>query len=194
MVLRRVICALRSAKELETVGNWPAEARWPTLLVTLPVEDAARARKIAEALISIELTGEPWTRSEKDGVTVYHAPSFGGLVSFSPAFAVSDKMMFVGSDAAVVEAEIGRVVQPGEMEKSAIFREATTWVPAADSAFNYVDTRRPFERADAAVRPLLLMGAAFSPALGKNIILWIPAAGGDRQASFADRHVAALPE
>lgn len=164
---------LRAAfgEELEIVGNWLADARWPTLLVTLPVADAARARKIAAALTSIELTGEPWTQSEKDGVTVYHAPPFGsGLVSFSPAIAVSDKMMFVGSDAPVVEAEIGRVAQPaGELEKSAIFREAAAQVPAADSAFSYVDTRLLFERADAAVRPLLLMSAAFSPTLGKNI-------------------------
>lgn len=163
---------LRAAfgEELEIVGNWLADARWPTLLVTLPVKDAARARKVVEALISIEPAGEPWTRSEKNDVTIYHAPPFGGLVSFSPAFAVSDKMMFVGSDATVVEAEIGRAVQPaGELEKSAIFRDAAAQVPAADSAFNYVDTRLLFERTDSAVRPLLLMSAALSPNLDKKI-------------------------
>jgi hypothetical protein len=55
------------------------------------------------------------------------------------------------------------------LEKSAVFRDATKQVPAGESAFNYVDTRLLFERADAAVRPLLLMGAAFSPVLGKNL-------------------------
>jgi hypothetical protein len=79
-------------------------------------------------------------------------------------------MMCAGSDAAAVEAAVATVARPaGELEKSALFRDAANQVPEPDSGFNYVDTRLLFERADAAVRPLLLMSATFYPALGKNI-------------------------
>ena len=76
----------------------------------------------------------------------------------------------LGSDAGAVETALSRVAQPaGELEKSAIFRDAAGQVPPAESAFNYVDTRLFYERADAAARPLLLMGAAFYPALAQTI-------------------------
>ncbi len=44
-------------------------------------------------------------------------------------------------------------------------------MPVGDSAFNYVDTRLFYERIDAAVRPLLLMGATLYPALGQSVDL-----------------------
>ena len=156
-------------EELELIGEWPPDARWPTLLATLPVKDAERARKIADALTSVELAGAAWTRSEKGGVAYYSVQPFGGFVPLSPAIAVSDKMMVAGSDAAAVEAAMAKNAHPaGCSEKSATFREAAARLPAADSAFAYVDTRLLFERADAALRPLLLMSATFYPALGKQ--------------------------
>ena len=157
-------------EELEMVGDWPPDSRWPILQATLPVKDPVRARKIAEALTSVEISGTPWTRSEKNGATIYNAQPFGGFVPLNFAIAVSDQMMIAGSDAAAIEAALTRTGSPaGELEKSAVFQDAAKQVPTGNSAFNYVDARLLFERADAAVRPLLLMGAAFSPAMGKNV-------------------------
>lgn len=159
-------------EELEIVGDWPTDSHWPTLIATLPVNDVGRAKKIAEALTSVEIGGAPWTRSDQNGATFYSAQPFGGFVPVHPAMAVSDKFMFAGSEVAAVEGALGRVTQPAsELEKSATFHDAAAQVPAADSAFNYVDTRLLYERADAAARPLLLMGATFYPALGKTIDL-----------------------
>lgn len=156
-------------EELEIVGDWPADSRWPTLVATLPVNDAGRATKIVEALTSVEIGGAPWTRNEQNGTTFYSAQPFGGFVPVHPAIAVSNKFIFAGSDLAAVEGARGRIAQPAsELEKSATFRDAAAQVPAAESAFNYVDTRLLYERVDAAARPLLLMGATFYPALGKT--------------------------
>ncbi|HEX5176227.1 MAG TPA: hypothetical protein VFV83_04315, partial [Chthoniobacteraceae bacterium] len=163
---------LRAAfgEEFEIMGEWPADVQWPTLVATLPVNDAARGRKIAEALTSVEIAGTAWTRSDENGATVYRMQPFGGFVPVHPAIAVSETMMVVGSDADAVAATLNRAAQPkGELEKSAIFRDAAAQVPPADSAFNYVDTRLFYERADAAARPLLLMGAAFYPALAQTV-------------------------
>ena len=157
-------------EEIEIVGDWPADSRSPVLQATLPVKDAARARKIVEALTSVEIAGASWERSEGDGTTFYSAQLFGGIVPLRLAIAVSDQMMFAGSDLAALEAALTRIAPPADgLEKSVVFQDATKKVPAGESAFNYVDTRLLFERAEAAVRPLLLMGAAFSPTLGKNL-------------------------
>ena len=164
---------LRTAfgEELEVVGDWPAEAHWPTLIATLPSKDVSRGRKIVEALTSVEIAGAAWKRSDENGATVYSAEPFGGLVSVRPAIAVSDAMVIVGSDAAAVEAALGRFAQPEKkLEKSAIFREAVAQVAPAETAFNYVDTRLLYERVDAALRPFLLMGAASYPGSGRRLI------------------------
>ncbi|MEO8044370.1 MAG: hypothetical protein ABI674_05640, partial [Spartobacteria bacterium] len=159
-------------EELEIVGDWPPEAHWPSLIATLPVRDAARARKIADALTSVDIAGAPWTRTEQDGATLYSAQPFGGLVPIHPALAVSDKFMCAGSDAELVaKAFAGGTRLAGDLEKSATFHDAAVRVPVADSAFNYVDARLLYERVDAAARPLLLMGATFYPALGQTVDL-----------------------
>lgn len=163
---------LRTAfgEELEIVGDWPADAHWPTLVATLPVNDSARGRKIVEALTSVEIAGAAWTRSDENGVAVYSAQPFGGFHPVRPSIAVSDTRIIVGLDAAAVGAALSRVAQPtGELDKSAIFRDAAALVPPADSAFNYVDTSLFYQRADAAIRPLLLMGAALYPGLAQTV-------------------------
>ncbi len=103
---------------------------------------------------------------------IYGAQPLGGFIPLHFAIAVTDQMMFAGSDAAAIETALSRSASPaGELEKSSLFHDAVRQVPAGNSAsaFNYVDTRLLFERTDAAVRPLLLMGATFYPALGKNV-------------------------
>ena len=163
---------LRTAfgEEFEILGDWPADAHWPTLVATLPVNDAVHGRKIAEALTSVDIAGAAWTRSDKNGATVCSVQPFANFVPVRLTIAVSERTMIIGSDADSVEAALSRVAQPaGELEKSAIFRDAAAQVPPADSAFNYVDTRLFYERADAAARPLLLMGAAFYPALAQTV-------------------------
>jgi hypothetical protein len=155
--------------EVELFGEWAPQAHWPTFTLTLPVKDAGQARKVADALASGELAGATWTRTEKEGVTYYNLTGFGGFVPISPAIALSDRKLVAGSDAGTVETDITRKVPPAEaLEKGPAFREATSRVAAAGSAFNYVDTRLLFERADAALRPLLLMSATIYPALGKQ--------------------------
>ncbi len=159
-------------EELEIVGDWPGDARWPTLLATLPISDGARARKIAEALTAVEIGGTSWTRTEQNGATFYSVQPFGGFVPVHPAIAVSDKFLCAGSDIGQVKSAVARLGQPPrELEKSATFHDAVIRVPVGDSAFNYVDTRLLYERVDAAVRPLLLMGATLYPALGRTVDL-----------------------
>ncbi|MBA3830901.1 MAG: hypothetical protein H0X34_03200 [Chthoniobacterales bacterium] len=156
--------------EMEVIGEWAAGAQWPALSVSLTVRDAPRARKIADALTSVELAGASWARSEKDGVSYYSTSSLGGFVPISPALAVSDRKLMAGTDATAIKAAMTQRRAPAaELQKSASFHDAEAQVPAGESAFNYIDTQLLFERADAAVRPLLLMSATIYPAWGNKI-------------------------
>ncbi len=156
--------------EMEIIGSWPADSRWPVLSVTLPVRDSVRARKIADAVVTVPLAGSAWTRTDKDGVSSYVTEGFGGFVPVRPAVAISDRQLTAGTDATAVESAImQKTPGAGELEKSATFREAVARVPAGDAGFNYLDPGLLFSRADAALRPLLLMSASLYPALGQKV-------------------------
>ncbi len=156
--------------ELEIIGQWPGDVHWPNFVASLPVTDLARARRIADALTSIEIAGGGWTRTQKNGVTLYTSQPFTGLVAVSLVVAITEKMLFAGTDDGAVEAAVVNAgPPPGELEKTAAFREAAATVPPAETAFNYVDTRLLFERLDAAIRPLLTAAATLYPALRQNL-------------------------
>ena len=160
---------LAFGNEMEVFGEWAAQARWPAFSALLPVKDGARARKIADALASVELAGATWTHSDKDGVSYYSLPAFGGFVPVVPAIAVSDRLLVFGSDVSAVEkAMTKKMPASDELAKSTKFRDAVARIPAAGVAFNYLDTQLLFERADATVRPLLLLGATLYPAWGNK--------------------------
>ncbi len=158
------------AGEMDLVGDWPPETRWPNLSATLPVKDAVRARKIVDALTSVPLAGASWTQTERDGVVYYSLPGFGGFVPLRPTLALSPQRLVAGSDATTVETQMaGKISAGNELEKSAPFREAVARVPAGDAGFHYLDPRLLLERADTALRPLLLLSATIYPALGNKI-------------------------
>src|SRR5205823_10193201 len=50
--------------ELSSLADWPSSAHWPSLLLTLPIIDAAKAGKIVEALIRTDESAT-WTNTTK---------------------------------------------------------------------------------------------------------------------------------
>src|SRR5207248_4365048 len=56
--------------ELGALADWPSSAHWPSLLLTLPVLDVAKASKIIEAFTRAD-EGAIWTQTEKDGVRYF---------------------------------------------------------------------------------------------------------------------------
>ena len=167
---RRTTCGWLLATKSRFSANGRRRRAGPHFSALLPVKDGARARKIADALASVELAGATWTRSDKDGVSYYSLPAFGGFVPVAPAIAVSDRLLVFGSDASAVEKAMTKKAAAAseELAKSTKFRDAVARVPAAGVAFNYLDTQLLFERADATVRPLLLLGATIYPAWGNK--------------------------
>src|SRR5262249_46207136 len=88
--------------ELGSLADWPSDAHWPSLLVTIPVTDATKAGKIVEALLRAEENGS-WTTTEKDGVRYFSKQSAASFVAITPTMALSDRILIFGLDPTSVE-------------------------------------------------------------------------------------------
>ena len=155
--------------ELGSLANWPPTAHWPSLLITLPVTEAAKAGKIVEALLRADENGS-WTPVEKDGVRYFSKQSGVSLVTVTPTIALSDRMLIAGLDPASVEEAMKRARSgSSELAESQIYKGADRLLPTPTNFFAYVDTAQLYSRLDASLRPMLLMAAAFVPAVGGSI-------------------------
>src|SRR5919108_6393513 len=78
--------------ELGALADWPPSAHWPSLLLTLPVMDIAKAGKIIETFTRAD-EGAIWTQTEKDGVRYFSKQSGAALVAVTPTIALSDRIL-----------------------------------------------------------------------------------------------------
>ena len=78
--------------------------------------------------------------------------------------------MIVGLDSISVEAAVDRSTKSSSaLENSSGYKVAARAVPAPTDAFVYIDTALLYTRLDAALRPMLLMSAAFMPAINDYV-------------------------
>ena len=156
--------------ELGMLGDWPAASRSPAFIAALPVKDRAKATQILEK-VTTSAGGATWIQQEKDGIR-YLSTQPSGLFSFAPTLALTDKMLVAGSDAASVEAAVKRSASTSsEFATSQDFRSAEKTVPSAKNAFFYLDPALLYTRLDATLRPMLLVAAAFVPAINQKVDL-----------------------
>jgi len=156
--------------EIGILGDWANGAQLPALMATVPVKDAAKADQVFTRMTSGP-DGVSMAQ-EKDGARFFTARSGGMPFSIAPTIALSSKLLIAGTTESAVEAAMKRsATVTSELSSSEVFREAERTVPAPKQAFFYVDCALLYTRLDAALRPLLLMGAAFVPAIGENVDL-----------------------
>jgi hypothetical protein len=155
--------------ELGSLADWPSSAHWPSLLLTLPVIDAAKAGKITDALVRSD-EGAIWTRTEKDGVHYFSKQSAASLVAITPTVALSNRMLIAGFNPVSVEEAMKRSgAGSDEFSNSQTYKAAERLLPEPTNAFAYIDTALLYSRLDASLRPMLLMAAAFMPAVAGSI-------------------------
>ncbi len=156
--------------ELGMLGDWPAGAQWPALLATVPIKDQAKADQIFSKMT----TSPDGTAAvqDKDGVRYFTMRSAGGPFSIAPTVALSKKMLIAGTSESEVEDGVKRSANAkSELADSGNFRDAEKLVPPAKNALFYIDSALLYSRLDAALRPILLMGAAFIPSISENVDL-----------------------
>lgn len=158
--------------EFGLIGDWPQNARMPALFATLPVKDAAKAKEIMDTIAATTCEDRPWTTSEKDGVHYYSQPPSNPMVPLAPTIGLSNQLFVAGLDATSVEAAIkrGGATSPG-LAAAQTFKDVQSLVPAPKHSFAYIDTAMFYTRLDAALRPMLIMAAAFMPAVADKVDL-----------------------
>ena len=157
--------------ELGSLADWPSSAHWPSLLLTLPVLDSAKAGKVVEAVARTD-PGATWTQTEKDGVRYFSMQSPGSLIAITPTIALSNRILIAGFNPVSVEEAVKRSGgTASELADSPTYKGAERLLPAPTNFFSYVDTALLYARLDAALRPMLLMAAAFMPAMTKSVDL-----------------------
>jgi hypothetical protein len=155
--------------ELASLGDWPSTARWPALLITLPVIDATKAGTIVDALMRAE-GDNSWTANEKDGVRYFSKQSAASFVAITPTIALSDRILVAGLDPMSVEEAIRRARNSSsELADSQTYKAAARLLPEPTNFFAYIDAAQLYSRLDASLRPMLLMAAAFVPAVAGSI-------------------------
>jgi hypothetical protein len=155
--------------ELGALADWPSNAHWPSLLVTLPVRDPAKAGKILDALLHGDEEGS-WAQREKGGVRYFSKQSVASFVAITPTIALSDRILIAGLNPVSVEEALKRSTSgSSEFGESQSYRAAAGLLPAPTNFFAYIDTALLYSRLDASLRPMLLMTAAFLPAVGGSI-------------------------
>jgi hypothetical protein len=157
--------------ELGALADWPSSAHWPSLILTLPVLDMAKAGKIIEAFTRAD-EGAIWTQTEKDGVRYFSKQSVATLVAITPTIALSDRILIAGFNPVSVEEAVKRSAgDSSELADSQTYKAAERLLPAPTNFFSYVDTALLYSRLDASLRPMLLMAAAFMPAIARSVDL-----------------------
>ena len=155
--------------ELGSLADWPSSAHWPSFLLTLPVIDAAKAGKITDVLIRSD-EGAIWTRTEKDGVHYFSKQSAASLVAITPTVALSNRMLIAGFNPVSVEEAMKRSgTGSDEFSDFQTYKAAERLLPEPTNFFAYIDTALLYSRLDATLRPMLLMAAAFMPAVAGSI-------------------------
>lgn len=157
--------------EIGSLADWPPSAHWPSLLLALPVIDMDKAGKIVEAATGSN-NDAIWTRTEKDGVHYFSMQSPASFIAITPTIALSNRIMIAGFNPVSVEEAVKRSTgTSSELADSKTFKGAARLVPSPTNFFAYVDTALLYSRLDASLRPMLLMAAAFMPAMTDHVDL-----------------------
>ena len=156
--------------ELSALVDWTPNARWPSVIATLPVKDPARAEKIVAAVTAAIDEDAVWNKTEKDGVSYFTVESSRAVFAIHPTVGLSDRLLVAGLEPSAVEGAMKRSQSStAPLATSRTYRTAARALPAPTTSFAYIDLALLYSRLDAAVRPLLLLGAAFIPAIGNDV-------------------------
>ncbi len=157
--------------ELGSLADWPSSAHWPSLLLTLPVLDMTKAGKIVEAATQAD-ENAIWTQTAKAGVRYFSMQSPANFIAITPTIALSNRILIAGFNPVSVEEAVKRSGgASSEFSDSQTYKRVARLLPEPTNFFGYIDTALLYSRLDAVLRPMLLMAAAFMPAITNSVDL-----------------------
>ena len=109
-------------------------------------------------------------RPKKMGSAIFRSNLRASFVAITPTIALSDRILIGGLDPVSVEEAMKRAGgASSELAESPTYKGADRLLPAPTNFFAYIDTAQLYSRLDASLRPMLLMAAAFVPAVAGSI-------------------------
>lgn len=145
--------------ELSLSCEWPASARLPALVASLPVRDFSRA----EAVVTGWADRFGWPRLERGGKVYYQPPQFSSLAAIEPMLAISDRFLVFGTERKRIETVLSANPIKNPLSGGSTYREAVRAIPDPDQQFAYIDLPNVYRRLDALARPILQVSAALAP-------------------------------
>ena len=156
--------------EIGAAADWRSDSHWPATLVAFPVKDFAKAKKIASVLARVLDDDGAWVETDKNGVHYIATPYSAGFVALRPTLAVSERFLVAGLDTASVEQAMERAgTNALSLSSAAGYKRAAHALPEPTHMFTYLDLGLLYTRLDNTLRPMLLMGAAFMPAMNDYV-------------------------
>jgi hypothetical protein len=156
--------------ELGMLADWPSDMHWPSLVITSAVKDPTRARKIVAVLTKAIDEDAIWNEADRGGAHYWSMQAGPSFVAIRPVIALSNRVLIAGVEERSVEGAMHRAESSSsELSASDAFKRASRSVPPPTNFFGYVDLGLLYQRLDATVRPVLLMSAAFVPAINEYI-------------------------
>ena len=153
-------------------ADWVQNSRLPSLAASLPVKDGSKARAIIAAIVTATAEDRDWAESEKDGVQYYSKPPISPMLPIALTVALSNRILVIAQDPGFAETVVMRSKAASTaLATSTAFKAAERLVGAPTHAFSYIDAALFYQRLDAAVRPMLVMAAAFMPGLSETVEL-----------------------
>lgn len=160
------------APEASAVGDWPETTRIPALLASLPVKDAEKANRIVAAFTAVADEDKPWTQSAEGGVQYYTLSPENPMIPLAPTIAVTKDLLVAGLDRTSVETAMKRAGAAGAgLAETSGFKTAAALLPKPTQSFTFIDTALLYSRLDTALRPMLIMAAAFVPGVADAVDL-----------------------
>jgi hypothetical protein len=140
--------------------------------VSLPVRDFEKANGFVAAFTAVADEDQHWTQSAADGVQYYTLPPANPMIPLAPTIAVGKELLVAGLDRASVEGAMKRASGGGlRLADASVFKTNAALVPKPTQSFTFIDTALLYGRLDAALRPMLIMGAAFVPGIADAVDL-----------------------
>lgn len=157
--------------EFSTLLDWPKTAGQPSLLLSLGVRDAAKARAFTEALAGDPGTPGAWTRQAQDGATLYSPAMAGGVPSLiSPSLALTEKALLLGLTSEALTGGMARLRSGGAgLSETPEYQAAVKAVGEPTTSFAFLDLRKLVDRAYGLARPFVAMSLAFNPEANRYV-------------------------
>ncbi len=153
--------------ELSSLMDWPSGYPQPSLLFSLDVRDAGKAKALLDTLFAGPL-GAAWAHRQLDG-THYYVMSSSQIPTITPSLALTDKFLFLGPNFDEVKAAVQNAANPASsgasLPKTAAFQAAAGLVSKPSRSFVYIDGQALCERVYGTLRPFAILWANFQPKL-----------------------------